>query len=135
MNNKLLDFVLMKKELEMGNKLNQEQENKFKQLETVYNSDDTIKKEIDKLLNADSLNQAYDILAGKVIEKPVIQQAPVTETILNSDNQGGTSMTNEQQKVLVLSNNKRAGFADALIMALVTGFVGGIATTILFMLI
>lgn len=135
MNNKLLDFVLMKKELEMGNKLNQEQETKFKQLETVYNSDDTIKKEIDKLLNADSLNQAYDILAGKVIEKPVIQQAPVTETILNSDNQGGTSMTNEQQKVLVLSNNKRAGFADALIMALVTGFVGGIATTILFMLI
>ena len=134
MNNKLLDFVLMKKELEMGNKLNQEQETKFKQLETVYNSDDTIKKEIDKLLNADSLNQAYDILAGKVIE-PVIQQAPVTETILNSDNQGGTSMTNEQQKVLVLSNNKRAGFADALIMALVTGFVGGIATTILFMLI
>ena len=135
MNNKLLDFVLMKKELEMGNKLNQEQETKFKQLETVYNSDDTIKQEIDKLLNADSLNQAYDILAGKVIEKPVIQQAPVTETILNSDNQGGTSMTNEQQKVLVLSNNKRAGFADALIMALVTGFVGGIATTILFMLI
>ena len=135
MNNKLLDFVLMKKELEMGNKLNQEQETKFKQLETVYNSDDTIKKEIDKLLNADSLNQAYDILAGKVIEKPVIQQAPVTETILNSDNQGGTSMTNEQQKVLVLSNNKRAGFADALIMALVTGFVGGIATSILFMLI
>lgn len=135
MNNKLLDFVLMKKEVEMGNKLNQEQETKFKQLETVYNSDDTIKQEIDKLLNADSLNQAYDILAGKVIEKPVIQQAPVTETILNSDNQGGTSMTNEQQKVLVLSNNKRAGFADALIMALVTGFVGGIATTILFMLI
>ena len=34
MNNKLLDFVLMKKELEMGNKLNQEQETKFKQLET-----------------------------------------------------------------------------------------------------
>ena len=134
MNNKLLDYVLMKKEIEMGNKLNQEQEAKFKQMDAVYNSDETIKNEIDKLLNASSLNQAYDILSGKYIEEPV-QKVVETEPILNNDNQGGESITNEQEKVLVLSNNKRAGFADALIMALVTGFVGGIATTILFMLI
>ena len=135
MNNKLLDFVLMKKELEMGNKLTQEQEAKYKQIETVYNSDESIKKEIDKLLNADSLKQAYDIISGKVIEQPVVQEKVEIEPVLNNDNQGGTPMTNEQQKVLVLSNNKKAGFADALIMALVTGFVGGLATSILFMLI
>ena len=105
MNNKLLDYVLMKKEIEMGNKLNQEQEAKFKQMDAVYNSDETIKNEIDKLLNASSLNQAYDILSGKYVEEPV-QKVVETEPILSNDNQGGESITNEQEKVLVLANNK-----------------------------
>ncbi len=129
--NILLRYVLIKKEVEMGNEIAEENKDFYNKMNMVYNNDPEVKKQIDMLVGAKSLRNAYDIISGRKIEEPV--KEPVCEA--SDIPSGGEAITNnlEKQKVLVLT--KKAGFADALIMALVTGFIGGIATAILFMMI
>lgn len=129
--NILLRYVLIKKEVEMGNEIAEENKDFYNKMNMVYNNDPEVKKQIDMLVGAKSLRNAYDIISGRKIEEPV--KEPVSEA--SDIPSGGEAITNnlEKQKVLVLT--KKAGFADALIMALVTGFIGGIATAILFMMI
>ena len=129
--NILLRYVLIKKEVEMGNEIAEENKDFYNKMNMVYNNDPEVKKQIDMLVGAKSLRNAYDIISGRKIEEPV--KEPVSE--VSDIPSGGEAITNnlEKQKVLVLT--KKAGFADAIIMALVTGFIGGIATAILFMMI
>lgn len=150
---KLLRYILMKREIEMGMALEEDQLDFFNKMENIINSDDELQRKINMLLNTDSMQKMNNIMKnGYVEEQPNIEfeskieqpnnavefrskvEIPVTEP------EGGTSIAPAaaemgNQLVLRPNTSRKAGFIDALVMALVTGFVGGVATTILFILL
>ena len=132
-NTELLRYVLMKKEREMGQTLDEEQERLYNKIEKVCSIDSNIKNEINLLLNSDSLRNTYDILDGKVSVQP--QTEKTNDVIINKVENIENIVTNKDSDDGDRQLVKKAGFVDALVMALVTGFVGGVATTILFILI
>lgn len=112
-------YVLILREEEMDNnyKLSDEQIALVKKVEREMIENKNTKEKIDKILVSKSNNEINHIQQGKeYINEPIVA---------NVENMNGG-------RQLVY---KKAGFVDALVMALVTGFVGGMATTILFMLI
>jgi len=128
-------YILMLKEEAMENnyKLSDAQITLTKKVNTALKNNPKLKEKQDKMLNAGSLSEMHMIWYGRknaiVEEKEDIIQIPVVEN---------TEVSIEQQekgRQYTLVNNKKAGFADALIMALVTGFVSGSFTTILLLMI
>lgn len=137
---KLMRYVLMKKEKEMGIELEKDQVEFFNEIEKVYNSDPILKEQINSLVNASSMRDANNILAGnnkKEAFTPYVEDNTKPVDIDNEVSGGGEIAPTqaETSKVLVKVQNRKAGYVDALVMALVTGFVGGAATTVLFILL
>ncbi|MBP3766095.1 MAG: hypothetical protein J6G98_02835 [Bacilli bacterium] len=137
---KLMRYVLMKKEKEMGIELEKEQVEFFNEMEKVYNSDPILKEQINSLVNASSMRDANNILAGnnkKEAFTPYVEDNIKPVDIDNEVSGGGEIAPTqaETSKVLVKTQNRKAGYVDAFVMALVTGFVGGVATTVLFILL
>ena len=142
---KIMRYLLMKKEKEMGTKLEPYQEKFFNEMEALCNSDEEIKRQINALLNVGSVQNINQMLSGTYKEKeftPYVEEKiiPMPRPIeYDTEVPGGSEMAMPQaetSKVLVkTASNRKAGFIDALVMALITGFVGGVATTILFILI
>ncbi len=140
-NQRLMRYLLMKREVLMGNQLDQEQLKYYNQIENIYNSDEGFKEKIDLLLSADSMRKTNQILSGNYKQEkitPYVENS-VQNTSVEYDTEvsGGGEIAPAQaetSKVLVKVQNKKAGYVDALLMALVTGFIGGVATTILFIL-
>lgn len=140
-NQRLMRYLLMKKEVSMGNQLDQEQLKYYNQIENIYNSDAGFKEKIDLLLSADSMRKTNQILSGNYKQEKITPyvENPVQNTSVEYDTEvsGGGEIAPAQaetSKVLVKVQNRKAGYVDALLMALVTGFIGGVATTILFIL-
>ena len=140
-NQRLMRYLLMKREVQMGNQLDQEQLKYYNQIENIYNSDAGFKEKIDLLLSADSMRKTNQILSGNYKQEKITPyvENPVQNTSVEYDTEvsGGGEIAPAQaetSKVLVKVQNKKAGYVDALLMALVTGFIGGVATTILFIL-
>ena len=134
MNNRILRYILMKKEKEMGVSLEPEQEKFYNEMELAYNNDASVKNQIDRLLGADSLKSTYDIMFNnnQAKEENIVPFVPDTkEEIAKVVELPSVPEPDDTGRQLV----KRAGFVDALLMALVTGFIGGIATSILFILV
>lgn len=138
---KLLRYILMKREKEMGVSLEGEQLEFFNKMENIINSDEELQRRINMLLNTDSMQHMNTIMKNGYVEQPnPIAYNNVGKEEVVTEPEGGTSIapaTAEVGNQLVLRPNtsRKAGFIDALVMALVTGFVGGVATTILFILI
>ena len=80
-----------------------------------------LRNKITQLLQSSSKREMNAIQQGR-------EYKPEQPTVTNID-----SLTSK--KVLVLKDQKRAGYVDALVMALVTGFMGGLSTAILWMMI
>lgn len=140
-NQRLMRYLLMKREVLMGNQLDQEQLKYYNQIENIYNSDAGFKEKIDLLLSADSMRKTNQILSGNYKEEKInpYVESPIQNTSVEYDTEvsGGGEIAPAQaetSKVLVKVQNRKSGYVDALLMALVTGFVGGVATTILFIL-
>jgi hypothetical protein len=141
---KLMRYLLMKKEISMGLKLEPYQEKFFNEMETIYNSDPTVKAQIDLLISADSMRKTNQILSGNYHQEkftPYVDEkvVPINQSVLpDTEVSGGGEIAPSQaetSKVLVkVASSRKAGFVDALVMALVTGFVGGVATTVIFIL-
>ena len=137
---KLMRYVLMKKEKEMGIELEKDQVEFFNEMEKVYNSDPILKEQINSLVNASSMRDANNILAGNNKKEAFTPYVEDNIKPVDIDNEvlGGGEIAPTQaetSKVLVKTQNRKAGYVDALVMALVTGFVGGAATTVLFILL
>lgn len=148
-NRRLMRYLLMKREILMGNTLNQEQLKFYNEIESIYNTDIGFKEKIDLLLSADSMRKTNQILSGNYKEEKFtpyvdeIEPANINSNVIkpleyDTEVSGGGEIAPaqaENSKVLVkVASSRKAGFVDALVMALVTGFVGGVATTILFIL-
>ena len=140
-NQRLMRYLLMKREVQMGNQLDQEQLKYYNQIENIYNSDAGFKEKIDLLLSADSMRKTNQILSGNYKQEKITPyvESSVQNTSVEYDTEvsGGGEIAPvqaETSKVLVKVQNRKAGYVDALLMALVTGFIGGVATTILFIL-
>lgn len=140
-NQRLMRYLLMKREVLMGNQLDQEQLKYYNQIENIYNSDAGFKEKIDLLLSADSMRKTNQILSGNYKQEKITPyvENPIQNTSVEYDTEvsGGGEIAPAQaetSKVLVKVQNRKAGYVDALLMALVTGFIGGVATTILFIL-
>lgn len=140
-NQRLMRYLLMKREVLMGNQLDQEQLKYYNQIENIYNSDEGFKEKIDLLLSADSMRKTNQILSGNYKQEKITPYVESSDQNIpveyDTEVSGGGEIAPAQaetSKVLVKVQNKKAGYVDALLMALVTGFIGGVATTILFIL-
>ncbi len=146
---RLMRYLLMKREVLMGNSLEQSQMKFYNDMESIYNTDPIFKSQIDMLIGADSMRKTNQILSGKYKEEkftPYVEEKEPVNNIVELKNpleydtevSGGGEIAPaqaESSKVLVkVASSRKAGYVDALLMALVTGFIGGVATTILFIL-
>ena len=137
----LLRYVRLKREKEMGVILNDNENEFLSKIDKVYNSDSEIKKSIDMLLDTNSLRDAYNVLDGNLEvsnELPSVEQ--VEKNMMNNTSQIDDVVIPNRVQIPDVEDGgrqftKRAGFIDVLILSLVTGFIGGVATTILFMMI
>lgn len=124
----LMRYVLIKREVEMGSKkeLTEDEQILVNKVDRICELDEYVKTKIDSLMSTTSINGARKIVNSKIereIPKRQIIETPIKEQSVN--------------KVKVFRrpiNINKAGFADALIMAVVSGFVSGIAVTILYMM-
>ena len=142
-NKRLMRYLLMKREVLMGNTLDNDQLKFYNEIESIYKSDNGFKEKIDLLLSADSMRKTNQILSGKYKEEkftPYVEEKIVEfpkQVEYDTEVSGGGEIAPQQaetSKVLIKAASRKAGYVDALVMALVTGFVGGLATTILFIL-
>lgn len=141
----MVRYILMLKEEEMENnyKLTDSQialNNKVR--EALKNNPD-FRAKFSKMVQAGSLSEMQLIWIGREKTATVQNEIPVVseETMdLNSlQNDVQESLEKGKQYVLEkgksIKDDKRAGYVDALVMALVTGFVGGISTAIIMMML
>lgn len=128
-------YILMLREEEMNNnyKLSEEQIALINKVNGQIKTDPKLKAKLDRMLNARSNREINAIENGiEVKETKAVDFVPQKEEVVEENKV--VSFQEKKGKQLVLTNNRRAGYIDALVMALVTGFVGGIATTILLMM-
>lgn len=151
-NQRLMRYLLMKREVLMGNTLDSDELKFYNEIEAIYNNEPGFKSKIDLLLNADSMRKTNQILTGNYKEEkftPYVEEndsKDIKENAIelpkpveyDTEVSGGSEIAPSQaesSKVLVkVTTSKKAGYVDALVMALVTGFLGGVTTTILFIL-
>ncbi len=115
MNRQYEKYTLIKRQLEMDPEFVTEEQKQFLiEMDNLLN--DSEKDKLDKITSAKSS------LEMRCIERNIPEEFLKTNQSIQVDEEPGRQFV------------KKAGFADALIMALVTGFVGGIATTILFIM-
>lgn len=150
----MVRYILMLKEEEMDNnyKLTDSQINLNAKVREGLKNDPDLRTKFSKMMQASSLSEMKLIWEGK--EKVITEtqeQVILQETTMNLDDlqkdvrksleEDSESHVLEQGKQYVLKNkpsirdDKRAGYVDALVMALVTGFIGGIATAVLMMML
>ena len=140
-NEELLRYVRMKREKEMGIILNDDENAFLNKIDMVANSDAEIKSQINMLLNSTSLRNAYNILDGNVeISNEISSMKEVDETMMSSQTKNSniiddTMIKTPEQEDGGRQFTKKAGFVDVLILSLITGFIGGVTTTIIFMMI
>lgn len=115
-------YILILREEEMNNnyKLREDQVKFLEKMTKELKENPELKEELNRMLSAKNNREMNGF------------QEEVSTTEVAS----GTSKKEENisSKQYVLKNQKKAGYVDALVMALVTGFVGGILTTILLMM-
>lgn len=115
-------YILILREEEMNNnyKLREDQVKFLEKMTKELKENPELKEELNRMLSAKNNREMNGF------------QEEVSTTEVAS----GTSKKEENisSKQYVLKNQKKAGYVDALVMALVTGFVGGISTTILLMM-
>ena len=122
-------YILMLKEEAMENNytLLPEQIELNKKVNKAMIEDINLKNKISQMCNANSISEMnmiwYGIKRATDNKSEIIQNPPIT-----SSPEGG------EGKQYVLTS-KKAGFVDAMIMALITGFVSGMAISILFLMI
>lgn len=119
---KLKRYILFLREEEMNNnyKLSEEQLNFISQVNQELKENPELKVMLNKMLSAKSNREMNGAPVDSLDEKD--QFDSVSSSSQNIE-------TKENAKVYV----KKAGYVDALVMALVTGFMGGIFTTFLLM--
>lgn len=122
-NQELERYVLTIREEEMGNdyRLDESQVKLISKVNQTLKENPNLRNKITQLLQSSSKREMNAIQQGR-------EYKPEQPTVTNID-----SLTSK--KVLVLKDQKRAGYVDALVMALVTGFMGGLSTAILWMMI
>ena len=122
-NQELERYILTIREEEMGNdyRLDESQVKLISKVNQALKENPNLRTKITRLLQSSSKREMNAIQQGREYKS----EQP---TVTNID-----SLTSK--KVLVLKDQKRAGYVDALVMALVTGFMGGLSTAILWMMI
>ena len=122
-NQELERYILTIREEEMGNdyRLDESQVKLISKVNQALKENPNLRNKITRLLQSSSKREMNAIQQGREYKS----EQP---TVTNID-----SLT--YKKVLVLKDQKRAGYVDALVMALVTGFMGGLSTAILWMMI
>ena len=122
-NQELERYVLTIREEEMGNdyRLDESQVKLISKVNQALKENPNLRNKITQLLQSSSKREMNAIQQGR-------EYKPEQPTVTNID-----SLTSK--KVLVLKDQKRDGYVDALVMALVTGFMGGLSTAILWMMI
>ena len=122
-NQELERYILTIREEEMGNdyRLDESQVKLISKVNQALKENPNLRNKITQLLQSSSKREMNAIQQGREYKS----EQP---TVTNID-----SLTSK--KVLVLKDQKRAGYVDALVMALVTGFMGGLSTAILWMMI
>ena len=122
-NQELERYILTIREEEMGNdyRLDESQVKLISKVNQALKENPNLRNKITRLLQSSSKREMNAIQQGR-------EYKPEQPTVTNID-----SLTSK--KVLVLKDHKRAGYVDALVMALVTGFMGGLSTAILWMMI
>lgn len=120
--NQLKRYILILREEEMNNnyKLREDQIKFLEKMAKDLKENPELKEELNRMLSAKN-NQEMNGFHEEISSIEVASGTGKKEETIAS-------------KQYVLKNQKRAGYVDALVMALVTGFVGGISTTILLML-
>jgi cellulose synthase/poly-beta-1,6-N-acetylglucosamine synthase-like glycosyltransferase len=139
-NEELESYILIIREEEMDNneKLNDNQLELVRKINEARKNNPIFKEKLDKMLLSRSLTEMNMVKCGIPVQK---KEERLDSNVISSDDnityendniipindiQGGT----EKQKVLV----KKAGYVDALVLALVTGFIGGISTMIILLM-
>ena len=129
------NYILIVREEELGNnyKLSEEQLKTITKINNRVKNDPLFKQKLDRLLAAKDFNELssiwYDMpMVETNVDTDGIEIIGDTEPITSDD----TSSSEEKDKQKVLS---KAGFVDAFVMALVTGFMGGIATMVVIILL
>ena len=122
-NQELERYVLTIREEEMGNdyRLDESQVKLISKVNQALKENPNLRNKITQLLQSSSKREMNAIQQGREYKS----EQP---TVTNIDSL-------PSKKVLVLKDQKRAGYVDALVMALVTGFMGGLSTAILWMMI
>ena len=138
--NNIEKFVLMLKEKEMGNEIPSDELEFFNKMNEYYNTDFEFKNLVNLTMAATSKRELESIIGGEIVNndetikiptaeiKEALKQETVQMPYIPRDDtpQGGE----EKPKVYTLKN----GYADVLTLSLVSGFILGTATTILFIL-
>lgn len=122
-NQELERYILTIREEEMGNdyRLDESQVKLISKVNQALKENPNLRNKITQLLQSSSKREMNAIQQGREYKS----EQP---TVTNIDSL-------PSKKVLVLKDQKRAGYVDALVMALVTGFMGGLSTAILWMMI
>ena len=124
------NYILILREEELGNnyQLSEKQLKIVTKINNRIKNDPMFKQKLDRMMAAQDFNELSSIW----------YDMPMVETVVDDDgieiigeNDNNDSATEEKDKQYVLS---KAGFVDAFVMALVTGFVGGIATMVVLIL-
>ena len=143
----MVRYILILREENMENyyNLSDDQKNLIKKVENNIRVNSELKNKLTQMMNASSMSEMLEIYNGRKLEVPNIEfskQENVTEVELVKENivefnsETKEIKQEENGRQLTLTRiNKKAGYVDALVMALVTGFVGGASTMIMFMMI
>lgn len=145
----MVRYILMLKEEEMENnyKLTDSQIALNSKVREGLKNNPDLRIKFSKMVQASSLSEMKLIWDGK--EKVIVQpeSSILLEDTMNLENLKTDILQNDVQESLEkgrqyvlekgksIKDDKRAGYVDALVMALVTGFVGGISTAILMMML
>lgn len=125
-------YILMLKEEAMENNytLLPEQIELNKKVNKAIIEDINLKNKISQMCNANSISEMNMIWYG--IKKQDSNRDNQSEIV--PDSPVSSSVEGGEGKQYVLTS-KKAGFVDAMIMALITGFVSGMAISVLFLMI
>ena len=125
------NYILILREEELGNnyQLSEKQLKIVTKINNRIKNDPMFKQKLDHMMTAKDFNELSSIWYDMPMVETVVDDDGI-EIIGDIESNDSSSDEKDKQKVLT-----KAGFVDAFVMALVTGFIGGIATMIVFILL
>lgn len=144
---KIMSYVLMVKEMEMNPNQSptKEQATIINQIHQQMEIDQNLKALIHNLISMSNLSDMRNMCASYASGKQVVNIAPThieaekdnvinQEQVKSNNHSFDSGPVISKPKIFTKTIDRKAGYIDALVLSLITGFAGGIITTVVLMM-